>query len=299
MLSNYLLSTPPIAIVCHDAGSANFIAHIVKSYRETEEIYVSVSGPAINIWKNILSDMKIYSIDEAIEKSNTLFSGTGWGLVEHNARILANSQGLKNIAVIDHWGSYMDRFLKHGNLYIPDEIIVSDKQSYAIVKTTFPNTNVKIFENLYLEAEVKKVLYYKKYKDKVQKSMIKDILIIADSIPTDKTKNALLSSIEYFMNNLKKLNLLGLKLKIKLRPHPSTNPNEQYLFLGDDILSVIEIDRRKELYEDIAFSDLVLGLNSFALVIASKSGVKAVSILPPFIQRCVLPHKDVLRLDSI
>ena len=164
MLSNCLLSTPPIAIVCHDAGSANFIAHIVKSHREAEDIYVSVSGPAINIWKNILPDMKIYSIDEAIEKSNTLFSGTGWGVVEHNARILANSKGLKNIAVIDHWGSYMERFLKHGNFYIPDEIVVSDEQSYAIAKNTFPNANLRIFENLYLESEVKKYLNIKSIK---------------------------------------------------------------------------------------------------------------------------------------
>ena len=52
----------------------------------------------------------------------------------------------------------------------------------------------------------------------------------------------------------------------------------------------------RELYEDIAWADLVVGVSSFALVVSLTAEVPTISILPPGINHCVLPYEEIMYL---
>ena len=105
-------------------------------------------------------------------------------------------------------------------------------------------------------------------------------------------------SIEFLMSNLNKLNLSKNLVNITLRLHPS-EPLDKYNFLQNKYKSLVtefKIARNRELYEDIAWADLVVGVSSFALVISLTAEVPIMSILPPGINHCVLPYEEIMYL---
>ena len=67
---------------------------------------------------------------------------------------------------------------------------------------------------------------------------------------------------------------------------------ESMLFEKDNF----KIVRNIELYKDIAWADLVVGVNSFALMISLTAGVPTMSILPPGYNKPVLRHEDLMYL---
>jgi hypothetical protein len=66
------------AIVCHDAGAANVVvAALLETGRKDWRAYMQ--GPAKKIWESAFPEVVLYnSIEQAIEGSELLISGTGW-----------------------------------------------------------------------------------------------------------------------------------------------------------------------------------------------------------------------------
>ena len=54
----------PLAVVCHDAGSANLIVEWLKEYKGI--IKVCMVGPAKSIWEKHFPDIKLNSLDNII-----------------------------------------------------------------------------------------------------------------------------------------------------------------------------------------------------------------------------------------
>jgi len=59
------------------------------------------------------------------------------------------------------------------------------------------------------------------------------------------------------------------------------------------------ISNTNDLYEDIASANVVVGMNSFALVLALTSAVPTICILPPEANNCVLPQKEIMHLKKM
>ena len=95
--------TKQIGIVCHDAGGAEIISHWVKQNKINPILHLE--GPAIKIFKRVLSKLNLVSLEELIENSNLLMLGTSWQSdLEKKSFIVARKKiNLKIIVVFDHW----------------------------------------------------------------------------------------------------------------------------------------------------------------------------------------------------
>lgn len=283
---------PPLAVVCHDAGGANHIITWLKDYKS--EVKACMEGPAKIIWKRNFPDNKLLPIDKVIDGSKTLLSGTGSGDLEHLARFLAKKKNIKNISVIDHWGMYEKRFVINGKELLPDLILVGDKIALDKARKFFPSISVINLPNSYLQIEAN--LSYSERTRECQ-TPIENILIIGEPF-IDKIPGEEFIAIEFLMSNLNKINPSKNLIKITLRPHPSDYQNK-YNFLQEkykDLVGDFKISRNIELYKDIAWSDLVVGVNSFALMISLTAGVPTMSISPPEYNKPVLQHKNLIYL---
>ena len=289
---------PPLAVVCHDAGAANLIVEWLKDY--TGDLRVCMEGPAKIIWEKHFPSGKLISINRVIKDSKTLLSGTGWGDLEHSARIQAKKRSIKNIAVIDHWTNYRERFIRDGNEELPDVIIVSGNYAYRLAKNFPPSTLVIELPNNYLQVEAKLASSERLRKCRVP---IENILIIAEPLRQKKKgKDTYLEfeAIEFLLNNLNKINISSRAVNILLRLHPS-EPLVKYdniLKKYKDSVSKFHLSKNTHLYQDIAWADLVVGMNSFALVVALTANVPTMSILPPLSIDCILPYKEIMHLKD-
>ncbi len=289
---------PPLAVVCHDAGAANLIVEWLKNY--TGDLKPCMLGPAKIIWEKHFPDTKLTSIDTVLNGSKSLLSGTGWGDVEHFARIKAKKIGIQNISVIDHWTNYRERFIREECEVLPDVIIVSDKYAYNQAQILFPLISVIELPNNYLQRESKLAC---SKRSRECKEPFENILIIAEPLRQKKLgKDTYLEfdAIEFFMKSLNKINISSNYAHIILRLHPSETLGKYDHILKKYQHLVTKFDESKNthLYLDIAWADLVVGMNSYALVVALKASVPSMSILPPFSSDCILPYKGITQLKD-
>ena len=289
----------PFAVFCHDAGAANLIIEWLKDCNL--EMKVCMEGPAKEIWKRNFPNKDLYPLDTVMDGVKTLLSGTGWGGFEFIARNKAKRRNIKNIAVIDHWGNYKERFIKEEQEELPDMIIVSDKYAYQRAELIFPSILVVQLPNRYLAREANKASLHRK---KECQNPFENILIIAEPI-REKTSNINnyqeFESIDYFINNLNKVPIHDNQVNIYLRLHPS-EPSVKYDFIKKKYNNnhiKLDISRGKELFEDIAWADLVVGMNSFALTVAVNANVPTMSILPPDSPPCILPYDEIIHLRKL
>ncbi len=285
----------PLAVVCHDAGSANVIIAWLNSYKG--DFRVCMEGPARKIWKKNFPNSEIFSNEEVLKGAKTLLSGTGAAKLEHVARINARKKSIKTIAVIDHWTDYKGRFNRDGNEHLPDIIIVTDEYAYEIARDCFSSTLIIQVPNNYLQKEVELA---QSLRTTECRKVIENILIIGSPERDKLLKPNYLefAAIEFLMSNLNKINLSKNLINISLRLHPS-EPLGKYDFMQNEyqhLVTEIKISKNSELYEDIAWADLVVGLSSYALVVALASDVPTMSILPPGPNFFALPFKKITHL---
>ena len=291
--------TSPLGVYCHDAGSANLIVAWLQDC--VIDLSVCMEGPALLIWKRYFPDINTSPIEEVLKNSTSLLSGTGWGDSEYLVRLEAKKRSIKNIAVIDHWTNYEERFSRNDNEELPDLILVSDKYASLKAKTLFPLIPIIQLPNTYLEQEVKLA---KLVRTRDCRSLIENILIIAEPIrdkSSGKNQGFEFAAIEFLMNNFDKINLSNKLAKIKLRPHPSESLNK-YDFIQkkyDHLVTEFTISKNSSLHDDLAWADLVVGMNSFALVVALSAKIPTMSILPPGSNESILPYEEIIHLRDL
>ena len=98
------------------------------------------------IWKRNFPDINTSPIEDVLNNSTSLLSGTGWGDSEYLVRLEAKKRSIKNIAVIDHWTNYEKRFSRNDNEELPDLILVSDKYAFDKAKNLLRNSSLSIAE---------------------------------------------------------------------------------------------------------------------------------------------------------
>ncbi len=286
--------SPPLAVACHDAGAANLIAAWLRGWRS--EIRLCMAGPAAALWRRLYPDAALLPLDHALDGAATLLSGTGWASEhEHEARKLAQSLGVRSIAAVDHWVNYRARFIRRGELILPNELWVADAYAKAEAQRCFPGMPVRELPNLYLQSLVDEVAACD---PAAPTEMPASVLYVLEPIRRDwdaakrhDARSGELQAFEYFLAYLDRVG--AADAHIVLRPHPS-DPAGKYddwlaRFTGRDL----EIDAGTPLARQIARADWVVGCESFALVAALESGRIVFSSLPPWAPPCSLPHSDL------
>ena len=111
-----------------------------------------------------------------------------------------------------------------------------------------------------------------------------------------------IESLIWLRNNLDKIiRFLEIKdqINICLRPHPSEKSSKYAKFIeewGDCSNTKLRISGVEDIFDDIYESDIVLGCETQALVIALMMNKQVGSILPPWAPKCSLPHTGIIHL---
>lgn len=295
----------PIAVVCHDAGAANLIigwlhVFVTESITNLADLRIVANGPASTLFKKNFPSIELTSFERAISTSSSLISGTGWASsFEHDARSLAREKGLYVIAVLDHWVNYRQRFIYQKNEVLPDEIWVGDQYAYDIAKLEFPYTKLKLLDNIYLSNVVERINKLEKCLNSLSSDKVLYVLEpIRQPWPLNSPMFGEFQALDYFLAHLQSMGI-DKSAEIRLRPHPSDPPNKYQSWIDMNLDYNISMAPEQSIEVDIAWSDFVVGCQTFALVIAARAGKKVFSTLPSWAPRSPLPYTDILILADL
>lgn len=293
----------PRSIVCHDAGAANHIFSWMSFINSSnklnlEEFRILLDGPALKLFdKYNLDDLKVCkSIEELLDGASSLLSGTGWESdLEYSAIEYASKKKIKSIAVIDHWTNYRDRFIRNDIEQLPSEIWVTDEYAKGIAKKEFPSIKIHLIPNFYLNKTLELINSF------VYDDCIHKILYVLEPIREawgKKIKEGEFIALDYFAESIKK-NCANKNFLIKLRPHPSDDPKKYNLWALKQKNLEINIDNHSSLEELIAWSDTVVGCQSYAMVIALSANKKVYTSIPSWAPSCILPHDGIKKISHL
>jgi hypothetical protein len=279
------------AVVCHDAGAANIIiAGLIETGRSNWRAYMS--GPAKKLWDAAYPEVVLCdSLNSTLDGAGLLITGTGWESdIEHQARSLAKSLGVRSVAIIDHWVNYADRVVRHGEVVWPDEFWVTDVYAMEIAKRTFPGHDVKLVPNRYVETQLRDIAL-------VEKARALELLYVLEPIRAYWGRETLgeFQALDYFVSQLPALGL-PLATLIRLRPHPSDPPEKYNKWIGEHPMLNIELDNSINISQSLGRASWVAGCESFALVLALMSGRVVYCTLPPWAPTCRLPHSGLIHI---
>jgi hypothetical protein len=293
------ISDKYISIVAHDAGAATQIFAWIKSgLLRIERCKFCLEGPAAKSFRVQQPDTELLPLEDALIGTQILLSGTGWAnSLEHDARMIAKNKGIKSIAVIDHWVNYRERFVRNHIEVMPDIIWVSDKYAYLKAKSCFPNIEIVEQRNDYIKDQVDEVSSFKIEK----KGGTTNILYVLEPIREVWAGNDVLGefqALEFFLNSIPSLSL-GDCLSIVLKPHPSDPEDKYNQWVKSLSLSNIKIEKEKSLASLIAWSDVVVGCETYAMVVALYAKKRVISALPRYAHNCRLPFSKIERLNQM
>jgi hypothetical protein len=285
----------PLAVVAHDAGAASHIF----AWLDGEQPAMCLAGPAHALWEARHGQLAQSDLEAALSGAATVITGTGWASnLEHDARRLARSSGATSIAVIDHWTNYADRFVRNGVQVLPDEIWVSDPHAKEIAQAVFPTVRVVQQANAYLaglvaEVESRQLPAAAEGNDRV--------LYVLEPIrhmwgKLDEQGEFL--ALDYFMAHRQRTPIT-VDAEIHLRPHPSDPSGKYDAWLARQSNPRVSLDRSATLADALAWSNVVVGCQTYAMVLALACGRTVISANPPWAPPCVLPQPEIICLSDL
>ena len=145
-----------VTLVAHDAGGAEILSS--WAILQKKNYSFSLKGPALTIFERKFGKIKNQNLDEALENSSLLISGTGWqSNLEIKAIKISKENKIRSIAILDHWVNFKERFFIEGKLVLPDELWVVDAKAKRIAKNFFPSTKILQIPNYYLNEIISEV----------------------------------------------------------------------------------------------------------------------------------------------
>ncbi len=281
------------AVVLHDAGAANqVIAWIDAGLIPGDRVLAE--GPAAELWHASARPPLRAGLDAMLDGAALLVTGTGWQSdLEHRARCHARARGLPNLAALDHWVNYRERFVRNGETVLPDGLLVADPEAEAMASAIFPDLPVTRMPGLYLQREVAAVRAAEAASDRAPEGVLAVLEPARDDWGrgVDGTFQALDALVAFW-------GALGLPrgCGLRLRPHPSDPPGRYDAWCAANRALGPTISVETSLAADIASAAHVVGLSSYAMVVALAAGRDTVSILPPWAPPCPLPHAGLRHL---
>jgi len=299
---------PRTLLCCHDAGAANLLfswaeASIIASESESSYFQVMAQGPAgelLRRYKPLNRQATNRGLEEALDGVDFLVAGSGWASdLELQAIRMAQNRGIYAVSVLDHWVNYADRFTRKGIKERPHELWVGDDIALRLAEDTFPELTVRMWRNAYLDKSVREVKFYE---HQVLRESV-NVVYLLEPIRArwgDSTEDGEFDALRFFFSNLTKLKLSSID-QIILKPHPSEARGKysEIIFEYSGLGHRITIAEDCKLEELIASADVVIGCQTYAMVIALACGKRVVSSLPPWAPPCALPQVGIERLASL
>jgi hypothetical protein len=302
-----------VAVIAHDAGAANQIIHwFIQGDLSLELAYFSLSGPALELLENLLAKNVLaekpellfqnHTITDAIAQSDWVLAGTGWASdYEKEGMAEGIRQNKVTVAVFDHWVNYEPRLQYQDRILSVDQIWVTDVYAQALVIDKFPKTAVDLMPGHYLAYESSRVqgegtpgsitFLMEPVRVSWQENSSEDHA-------SQKDKRGEFQAFQFFLDNLAIISDHA-SCNITIRPHPS-DPKGKYQHLEKITRGLkISVSSDESLYEALSTAEVVVGLNSYAMVVALAAGRKVFSVLPPIAPACVLPQPGIIELRTL
>ena len=288
-----------IAIVAYDAGAAAHILAWFKSgFLDIKNCKFCLDGPAAKLFHDELLNLMFIPLEDIFINTKVLLTGTGWSSsLEHTARMMAKDNGVKSIAVIDHWINYKERFIQNNFEVLPDLIWVSDKYAYLEAKRCFPDIEIVEQRNDYIKSQIDEVLNF----NVINHKNVTNVLYLLEPIRDhwgNIGKAGEFQALDFFIKSIPSLNL-GENISIILKPHPSDPLDKYDQWVSSLSLSNIYIEKKKSLPSLLAWSDVVVGCETYAMVVALAANKRVISSLPKNAHNCRLPFDKIERLNQI
>lgn len=283
----------PIGIVCHDAGGANQIIAMLQG-QSLEQVSAYVEGPARSLWNQTFpKHPPAGTLEAVVSKASSIITGTGWASsLEHDARRAAKRQGIRSIAVLDHWTNYAERFNRDGETVLPDEIWVVDRYAEQLARRLFPEIMVRLHKDCYAEQQIEGIA-------PISETTPNEILYLLEPARSEwgRGEPGEFQALRFFLDCFPQLGLPG-GTSICLRPHPSDPPGKYDAFLG--LVGGVQIRLASGgLADAISRSRWVAGCQTYAMTLALRAGRVVYGSLPPWAPSCALPHEHIVHLKAM
>ncbi len=300
-----------IALVSHDAGGAELVTNWARHQENIENEYLcSAKGPAIDIFARNLSGFTNMPMTEVVSSADWLLSATSWQSDHEKIAIKLALDLKKHTAVyLDHWSNYKERLHVHGKQLNPKEIWVSDNYAFSIASRIFKKNKIILKDNAYLQKIKQEIItvqkdIYQQYGEAAKHEGAR-ILYVAENID----EHALRSygdhrhwgydekdAFRFFLDNIERIQ--SNIASISIRQHPSQSKNT-YDWAKNESQLIVSTYSTKSLVDDIVASDIVVGVESMAMVVGLIAGKKVLSCKPAGVEKCVLPHKEIIHIRDL
>lgn len=286
----------PLAVACHDAGGANqVIALLKRMHIAATDLRAVMRGPAAALWLRAFPDIPADpELPTALNGAGTLLSGTGWASdVEHEARCVAVSLGVRSIALLDHWVNYPQRFARGNRVQLPDELWVCDPYAAQIAQRDFPTTKIMRIPDCYLEAQCALLA-------PVDTLAPAHVLFLCEPSLSDwgRDRAGEFQALDYFIDKLPRTGIPD-NAAILVRPHPSEPAGKYDGWIAAQTRPRIRLDTGADLSAAMSHARWVIGCQSYAMTVALAAGRDVFSALPPWAPACRLPHPGIHHLKYL
>jgi len=288
------------AIVSHDAGGAEILASYVA--RNNLACWFVLEGPALGVFKRRLGNIETCSLETALAACDTVLTGTSWQS-DLELRAIARARSLNRhcVSFIDHWGHYVERFERGGQLRLPDEIWVGDDLGLTTAQRCFPQTPISLVANPHFADIADKLEALPPPRDTSGQRLLyvceplseHGLLQFGDERHWGYTE---FDSLSYLMENLDRID--ANIQSIVVRPHPSEAPGKYDVTIGS-MGAMATLGGAVPLLEEIAQADIVAGCESMAMVIGLLAGRRVISVIPPGGKPCALPHPEIEHMRDL
>ena len=318
----YKLQGKGVFVFSDPAGANSILAlidNILKCGGKNNEdfmVFTNSLGVFSNEYTNLVKikdfSTKFYSEILTKFKPNYIFTATSNNSYEHNIRLLSQQLGIRTIAFIDHWTSYLKRFTFNEKTFFPDEIwVINDIAKKEAIEAGLPEDKIFISGNPYYEK-------IKKFVPKIDKESFlrnhdipadkKIIMFISDnlraSFPKDSHNKCALgfdefTVLSYILNSFCQIHHKGLmdfsKYLFLIKIHPrgeiskfdSLIKNRKYNFLN------IEVRKKIDPLTITYYSDYVLGMFSNMVIEALLMKKKVLRVQTGQIGEDILKSEEV------
>ena len=286
-----------ICVVSYDAGAAETLAQYVL--QNCFNYTFVLDGPALKIFERLLGPIKLSNLEEVLPNCNWCLCGSGWqSELEWQALGMARQMGIHAVAVLDHWVNYRERFIRRGIENLPDEIWVTDNYAKTLARNTFPEIKLSQIPNLYIEAIIREIQAQQFVREEDTSTNILYVLEPIRQAWTSNHQPGEFQALNFFIENIHRLHF-KLPWSMRLRPHPSDPIGKYDRWIEHNCNLKVELESPSTLAESIAWSDIVAGCQTYAMVVALAAKRQVVCSLPPWAPHCTLPQADIIKLANL
>lgn len=303
------IKKPRVLVVSHDAGGAEVLSAWCEQHADRYRLEHCLDGPARRIFARDFDKLDVADLTalESFGPDDFVLTGSSldsdW---ERTAIARARQQGIRCVTFLEHWDLYRERFDCSNGLEkgLPDEVWVGDEYALPYARRQgFPAKKLMLVPNPYFQ----KVRRAARLSDKSNATGQRCVLYVCEPISRKLSATYGVDASHYddetdlMRRFLESAERFGDRTdRVTLRLHPSESPEKYEPLVAAFAERVpVSFSQAPSLVDDIARHDVIVGVESMALVIGHVLGKERVfSCITGRRWPISLPHREIQRVAT-